>query len=211
MGFFLIIIGLLLFAIVIYQKQRKKKGIDRKTPVFTPKVQTPSYDPKFVQNPIFQILESMQIMTTTKNIDIVIGRYENCKTFTSKLSPYCEHKRYPTDIYAASDRYKELYYDKLITIEQAYVCQHPKDKKYLDEFYRASLLRCLKEAADLHLEAIDGMKQKKAINNRYLKILELIETVEKAMPPFDDDDMKKEYETGMQKFKEEITNFMETN
>ncbi|MBK5213616.1 MAG: hypothetical protein JJE55_08160 [Flavobacteriaceae bacterium] len=150
-------------------------------------------------------------MTTTKNIDIVIGRYGNCLTFASKLEAYCENPRYPTDIYAASDRYKEMYYDKLVTYEQAYVCQHPKDHKYLEEFYRASLLRCLKDSADLHLGSIDGMKQKKAINNRYSKILELIQMVEDAMPPFRDEDLKKEYEIGMRKFRKEITNFMETN
>jgi hypothetical protein len=125
----------------------------------------------------FQLLESLEIIKTSKNIDIIIGRYDFVKELCSGLAAHSSNQVYKNSFFAVVEQYKQMYYDKLIFQEQVSIAENPQDINQLNEFYADNLFRALTVNVANHYEAIAGMKQKKAIQGRYQKIIELCELV----------------------------------
>lgn len=73
----------------------------------------------------FQILESLQLISTTLNIDTLSGRAKFIFEIYPELIKYHNVDRYLTDISSVIDRYKLIYYDKVIIEEHVLLLIHP--------------------------------------------------------------------------------------
>jgi hypothetical protein len=129
----------------------------------------------------FQLLESLDIMNTSKNVDIIIGRYEFVNKLTTGLAPHSLSPTYNKSFVAVVENYKQMYYDKTLFEDQVTIAKNPQDKSKLVNFYASSLIRALYMNVQNHNEAIISMKQKKAIQGRYDKIIELCDMVKEQI------------------------------
>lgn len=123
---------------------------------------------------MFQVLESVDVILTTKNRDILTQRFHFVQDLTQYLKDLRSHRNYTKNVNKAVEEYKVRYYDKTVAEEQLYFLQFPEDETLLTEIYIRELARCFSEYSQMHQEAIDGMVQKKAKINRYQKILDNI-------------------------------------
>ena len=72
------------------------------------------YQPSLVQRKGIQLLESINILHTTKNIDTLKGRFDFISKMYDVFIEASTIKRYISDLQLAIDEYKTLYYDRLL-------------------------------------------------------------------------------------------------
>lgn len=184
LGLFLAVL-LMIILIIVWIRMVKKsyknknnttqKAIESKhKDVVITKKQPNSTDIKLMYGQLYQLLESLQLIADSKNLDIVIGRYDFVKKLTANLSSFAATAVYNKTLFSVIDDFKTNYYDKTITDEQLFFCKNPQAKEQLEIFYSVNLLKCLGNASRTHLESIEGLKQVRAIYNRYQKIIDLI-------------------------------------
>src|SRR5690625_2059628 len=86
-----------------YKDTQLVRGVD---------LMTAPYDPSVITTTAVQVLESTYIMATSINIDTISGRADFLKQHLRVLIWNNGHGRYESDVQAAIDRYKTLYYDR---------------------------------------------------------------------------------------------------
>lgn len=173
---FIFIVIILLIVFIIWQVKRAIRMRKKSQPL--PRLSTNGkLNNGVLSGLFFQLLESLDVINTSKNVDIIIGRYEFAKTVTSGLAPHSTSATYNKSFIAVVENYKQMYFDKNLFEDQVYIAKNPQDTNQLNEFYAISLIRALLANFQIHLEAIAVMKQKKAMQGRFDKIIELCDMV----------------------------------
>jgi hypothetical protein len=139
------------------------------------------YLPQQVSASVIQTLESIQGMSTTKNLDTLRSRYQFVEEKIDYLKLASHQKRYLTDVQAGLDQYKALYYDKLPTQEQIAVLLKPNEFQY-DEFYCRCILNSFQRFYDEQNNQIAILKRPEAIKKRREKIMDTIREIQNDIP-----------------------------
>jgi len=128
------------------------------------------YHPDQIQRRGIQLLESLNILFTTKNIDTLKGRYEFILKMYDDFEKASYHGRYSSDIQIAIDEYKTMYYDKIINAIELEILAKPNKEKLLD-FYSDSLFNCFNEFTKEQELQILNLKRADAKTRRKEKIV----------------------------------------
>lgn len=125
---------------------------------------------KLVTNRGIQLLESLDIIINTKNIDTLTGRYRFIQTFYPKLISFSTIERYLTDMAVQLDHYKARYYDRDIYETQLRLLMFPNAGE-LNIFTSECVIRWFSRYALLQLHEILKLKTDKAKQKRIDNII----------------------------------------
>ena len=127
------------------------------------------YYPQSIQNQGLQILESLNILSTTKNIDTLKGRYEFINQLYDNQINASLNKRFLSDMQQAIDQYKSTYYERILNDYEISLLIKP-DKKNLQDFYMKSIIQCFERFLNEQIKQIESLKKQDAKNRRLEKI-----------------------------------------
>lgn len=178
------IVLLLLIIIGAYGKAKKK----RKKPQKTRK--THELHKNEISGKAYQLLESIELIESSKNPDIVIGRYIFSRELSKRLEQVSNTNKYNRQFYEAIESYKTDYYDRNITGAQIYFLENPGDNEKWEAFYIKHLIRSINAQYEKHMIETRGMVQKKAVLKRYDKLWELETMVSKEIYNRGDSEIK---------------------
>lgn len=131
-----------------------------------------NYVPMQIQNQGLQLLESINILNTTKNLDTLIGRYDFISKMYDDFVKASHNKRYVSDIQTAIDQYKSLYYDKILKDYELALLVRP-DHENLTEYYSDCLFNCFNGFYKDQISQIEVLKKDDAKQRRKEKIVEI--------------------------------------
>lgn len=131
-----------------------------------------NYVPIQIQRQGIQLLESINILNTTKNLDTLIGRYEFITKMYDDFVKAAYNKRYISDIQLSIDQYKTMYYDKLLKDYELKLLVQP-DHKELKDYYTECLFNSFKGFYKEQIEQIENLKKDDAKQRRKEKIIEI--------------------------------------
>ena len=132
------------------------------------------YDPIQIQRQGIQLLESINILNNTKNIDTLKGRFEFINHFYNYFIKASSNKRYLSDIHKAIDEYKTMYYDKILKDFELSIIVKPDNKKLIS-YYAECLMNCFMLYYDEQRKQIQTLKRQNAKERRLEKIVEVAE------------------------------------
>ena len=119
-----------------------------------------------------QILESLNIIATTKSIDTLLGRFE----FLEKIYDYfilaSSNKRYISDIQISIDEYKTRFYERIPMESEINLLIKP-NKNNLITFYIKCIYDCLVRFKEIQILQIENLKQQNAKIRRFNKIVDV--------------------------------------
>lgn len=141
-----------------------------------------SYEVKAV---VKQFLESVYLIQNSKNIDVVVGRYEHLNRLVYTLQSGAFDERYSLDMAIALDAYKTSHYDKTPSEEQLLIIQEPS-RENLKKITAPALKGCCDNFYNELLELSKTMKSKKAVYKRLIKALPLLYSARLRMHTDDD-------------------------
>lgn len=130
------------------------------------------YIPTQIQRQGIQLLESINLLNTTKNFDTLIGRYEFISKMYDNFVKASYNKRYISDIQIAIDQYKSLYYDRILKDYELKLLVQP-NHDMLIEYYSDCLFNCFDRFYKEQIEQIEALKRKDAKQRRENKIIEI--------------------------------------
>ncbi len=122
------------------------------------------YIPTTVSSLVLKLLESVYIITTSKNIDTIVGRYNFLLQPIILLSAYSFEERYLSDMQHGLDKYKQLYYDRIPTDEQIFLIKNPSLKN-LQSLYLPNIIKCIENFYNDLMIIVSKLKTKKAKYN----------------------------------------------
>lgn len=170
LSIFIVIFGLIGF--IIWQIKRLIKM--KRTGNWPPRgIEQKTHAIPMIDGRIFQLIETVGIISTSKNIDTITGRYSFAVQLTSELKEFTNSPKYRPSFLRAMDEYKQMYFDVTVIPEQIHIATKPEDTTLLLNYYCSNYMRAFYMSAKKHVDDISGLKQRKAINNRYDKIIEL--------------------------------------
>jgi hypothetical protein len=127
-----------------------------------------------IQGVALQVLESVHIIATTKNIDTLKGRYELLLERVATLRNAETNRLYSADINASIETYKSMYHDRMLTDLQLSAVSKPTQFN-VRSFYCEALVSCTKRFVEEQSNEISGMKSENAKTRRKAKIMEKIQ------------------------------------
>lgn len=130
------------------------------------------YVPVQIQSQGLQLLESINILNTTKNLDTLIGRYEFVSKMYDDFVKASHNKRYISDIQIAIDQYKSMYYDRILKDYELQLLVKP-DNENLTDYYSDCLFKCFNEFYKEQMEQIENLKRDDAKQRRKEKVIEI--------------------------------------
>ncbi len=131
-----------------------------------------NYVPMQIQRQGIQLLESINILNTTKNLDTLIGRYDFIIKMYDDFVKASHNKRYISDIQIAIDQYKTMYYDRVLKDFELKLLVKP-DHKDLCDYYSECLFNCFNGFYKEQIEQIETLKKDDAKQRRKEKIIEI--------------------------------------
>jgi TM2 domain-containing membrane protein YozV len=131
-----------------------------------------NYVPMQIQHQGLQLLESINILNTTKNLDTLIGRYEFVSIMYDDFVKASYKKRYVSDIQEAIDQYKLMYYDKILKDYELQLLVQP-DHDNLTDYYSDCLFNCFNGFFKEQMEQIEKLKRDDAKKGRKEKVVEI--------------------------------------
>ncbi len=131
------------------------------------------YMPEYMNTAGVQVLETMEILATSRVLKTIKGRYEFLKQTLPILQSGVHNSRYSVDIQGAIDRYHGMYYDKRPNEEALAALQNPNAVQ-LPELYSRALLRGMAAHLREENEAIQSLKRADAVMRRKAKLLETV-------------------------------------
>jgi len=129
-----------------------------------------NYQPFQIQRQGTQLLESLNILHTTKNIDTLKSRYEFIRKMYDDLIKASYKKRYISDIQVAVDEYKTMYYDKIINDFELELLVKPENEN-LTNYYSECLYNCFNQFVEEQEYQIENLKREDAKKRRKGKII----------------------------------------
>jgi hypothetical protein len=130
------------------------------------------YSKENMMRSVIMALEGYFIMTTTKNPDIVIGRYKPFAESMLILMLSKTSERYNSDLTVAVDNFKTMYYDKQLTEDILQILIVP-EKVGLNNFYAQCLCLSLMKFLEEHKNEIERLSVEKAKLKRKQKMNEM--------------------------------------
>lgn len=131
-----------------------------------------NYVPMQIQHQGLQLLESINILNTTKNLDTLIGRYEFVSKMYDDFVKASHNKRYVSDIQEAIDQYKLMYYDKILKDYELQLLVQP-DHDNLTDYYSDCLFNCFNGFFKEQMEQIEKLKRDDAKQGRKEEVVEI--------------------------------------
>ena len=130
-----------------------------------------TYNPGLVGANITKTLENIYIFENSKNVDIIVGRYQLLMESVANLTTYSKHERYTSDMQLGLDHYKMAYYDRIPSKLQLQAISDPS--LFNSEILlKMSLSRAIVDYYYEQSESIKALKLRSAISNRKSKIIE---------------------------------------
>ncbi len=164
------------------------------------------YDPMQIQRQGIQLLESINILNNTKNIDTLKGRFEFIKKFYDYFIKASFNKRYLTDIQKAIDEYKTMYYDKILKDFELSLIIKPDNQK-LNSYYGECLINCFMLYYDEQKKQIQTLKRQNAKERRLEKIIEIAEeTLNELNSKINSADVVDKYTNKLVSIKDQVYN-----
>ena len=139
------------------------------------KIKDYRYVEEFVQVKIFQALESIEILETTKNLDTLQSRYDFLGILFRELNLASYTLRYPNDLQTALDNYKQMYYDKIPTQVQLVGLLKPNEFD-MDTFYSNAIYNCFMRHYEFQMKQISVLKTENGKKGRFKKLQESART-----------------------------------
>ncbi len=134
---------------------------------------TGDYLPQSIQRTGLQVLETLNIIGTSKALDTITGRFTFLLSIIDTLKKGSVNARYMSDIQKSIDTYKSMYYDRVPQDYELAFLLKPKDFDLLD-FYCKSLYSAFRRNYEDHTEEIKLLKREDAKVRRKEKIKELL-------------------------------------
>jgi len=131
-----------------------------------------NYDPRQIQRQGIQLLESINILNSTKNLDTLIGRYEFISKMYSEFVNASYNDRYVSDIQVSIDQYKTMYYDKILRDFELKLIVKPNNED-LKDYYSGCLFICFDGFYQEQINQIATLKKDDAKQKRKEKIVEV--------------------------------------
>jgi hypothetical protein len=131
-----------------------------------------NYQPIQVQRQGIQILESLNILNTTKNIDTLKSRFDFILKMYDNFIKASYNKRYISDIQIAVDEYKTMYYDKIINDFELKLLVKPENEN-LTDYYSECLFNCFNQFVKEQEIQIESLKRADARKRRKEKIVNI--------------------------------------
>lgn len=179
----ILIIIIVIVVIVLVAGNNKKKNSAALTTTTTQnssnnssgrqQVFTGDYQPQNIQRTGLQVLETINIIGTSKAIDTIKGRYDFLLKIIDTLKKGQNNSRYVSDIQKSIDTYKSMYYDRVPQDYELTLLLKPNDFD-LTEFYCKALFSAFKRNYEEHSEEIKLLKREDAKVRRKEKIKEII-------------------------------------
>ncbi len=165
-----VLIGVVLGIIVaIAQKSNQKKN----TKSTTKEKQATAFEIMQIQSRGVQLLESLEIMATTKNLDTLQGRMDFVLDFYSSLITLASFKqRFFNEAQVAIDTYKERYYDKVLKVAQVSLLITPSMDD-LKAYFANCIVICYGEFVKVQAEEMSRLKRQSAIEKRKENIIDI--------------------------------------
>lgn len=129
-----------------------------------------NYQPIQIQRQGIQLLESLNILHTTKNIDTLKSRYDFIQKMYDDFIKASHKKRYISDIQVAVDEYKTMYYDKIINDFELKLLVKPENEN-LTDYYSECLYNCFNQIVEEQEYQISNLKREDARKRRKGKIV----------------------------------------
>lgn len=130
------------------------------------------YEPQLIKRLGLQILESFHVLSNTKNMDTLKGRFEFIEKIYGDFINASNNKRFISDIQNSIDEYKSTYYDRIPNDYQISLLIKPNYDD-LRKFYSDCILECFKRFKAEQDSQIESLKRNDAKLRRVNKILEV--------------------------------------
>lgn len=101
------------------------------------------YFSKMLKGESLQLLESLDIIKNTTRLDTLFGRINFVNKIYPNLKKASNYDRYISDIQVGMDRFKTMYYDKMLQENQVSLLVHP-DEYSLKKYFSDCILECYK-------------------------------------------------------------------
>ena len=128
-----------------------------------------------IQSASTQVLETVYIISTSKNIDTIKSRYEFLLQRISDLRQNQSNPTYSEFVRLAIEYYKVMYKIETLNEYQFAILSDPNGFD-LNNFYCTSLGNAMKRFCSEQTDEISAMKRETAKAKRSLKVLELIKS-----------------------------------
>lgn len=129
---------------------------------------------------VLQVLETIEIISSTRSIDTLKSRYKFLKSILPELIKDSNSSEYKVEFQQALDYYKQAYYDKTPTQDQLQCIISP-DSFNIEEYLCRSLYTCFLHYYDFQKKEINLLKTKKGKMGRHLKVLEILSETQEFM------------------------------
>lgn len=158
-----VLLGLIFYKGIIASVEKKygNKGVNTKVHQNT----LPDFHEREIEGKGFQFLESIEVITNTKNLDTLKGRMEFINKIYPSLLSYSSLHRYAMDVQKSIDRYKTIYYDRILTSVQAVLLLKP-NMDMLKQLYSDCILTCYTRYVNHQSEEISKLKTNAAKERR---------------------------------------------
>lgn len=134
------------------------------------------YDSQAVEAIVFQTLETLYLIHHSKNIDTVISRFDFLEEKLIQLFHYKSEnvERFGSSVILGADKYNHIYYDNPIP---KYMIQEVEEVEITLDSLKYLRVECLRKSykryKKIQYQQISKLKQKKAIEKRYVNLLNL--------------------------------------
>lgn len=118
-----------------------------------------------------QVLETVHIIATTKNLDTLKSRYELLLERLNTLRNAENNRLYSADITSSIETYKSMYYDRHLQDIELSAVLKPNNFD-VQSFYCEALVSCIKRFVDEQINEISGMKSENAKTKRRAKVID---------------------------------------
>ena len=167
----LTILCVVVFVVACVWGQRKKrqtnKDIDSSEPVISP------FDYHcVVHGRASQLLESIHIISTTKNPETLSGRIEFINQIYDNFIPASKIDLYPEHMAEVIAEYKDKYYDRELTDEQVGLLLSPSNER-IQLFYSDCAIRFYERYIKHQTAEINGLKTNAAKTRRRIDMVEM--------------------------------------
>ena len=139
-----------------------------------------NYIPQIIERRGIQILESLHILSNTKNIDTLKGRFEFIENLYDDFVNASSHKRFVSDIQNSIDEYKMTYYERIPNEYEINLLIKP-DKENLKKFYIDCIFNCFKKFQEEQEKQIESIKRQDSKERRIKKILNVANEAKSEM------------------------------
>jgi hypothetical protein len=159
---------------------KKAKELASSHPINKAKTTQVYYEPTQIQRQGVQILESLHILSTTKNIDTLKGRFEFILQLYDHFIQASHNKRFISDVQVSIDQYKTTYYERIPDDYKLNLLLKP-DKENLKQFYARCVMHCFTKFREEQEKQIESLKRRDAKERRINKVIQVADEAQKEL------------------------------